>query len=170
MQVSNWFINARVRVWKPMVEEIHTLETKTTSAKDNTSKNEGTCGTGIGSTSMQPIVDKSLSKFGMHTVPENQIQSMEMGSSINAEGLNAEQWSQEKRSKLEYQMSSGMDGTVMGLLPCRNGGIEVGGLGSVSLTLGLRHGFEGMQHQQQQLQEEQLRHHLGGQMIHDFVG
>lgn len=25
-QVSNWFINARVRLWKPMVEEIHTLE------------------------------------------------------------------------------------------------------------------------------------------------
>lgn len=25
-QVSNWFINARVRIWKPMVEEIHSLE------------------------------------------------------------------------------------------------------------------------------------------------
>ncbi|XP_042407702.1 BEL1-like homeodomain protein 9 isoform X2 [Zingiber officinale] len=25
-QVSNWFINARVRVWKPMVEEVHALE------------------------------------------------------------------------------------------------------------------------------------------------
>lgn len=27
-QVSNWFINARVRLWKPMVEEIHNLEMK----------------------------------------------------------------------------------------------------------------------------------------------
>lgn len=27
-QVSNWFINARVRLWKPMVEEIHMLETR----------------------------------------------------------------------------------------------------------------------------------------------
>ncbi|MCL7025363.1 hypothetical protein MKW94_013306 [Papaver nudicaule] len=26
--VSNWFINARVRLWKPMVEEVHTLETR----------------------------------------------------------------------------------------------------------------------------------------------
>jgi hypothetical protein len=26
VQVSNWFINARVRLWKPMVEEIHNLE------------------------------------------------------------------------------------------------------------------------------------------------
>uniref|UniRef100_A0A7N0UAH4 Homeobox domain-containing protein n=1 Tax=Kalanchoe fedtschenkoi TaxID=63787 RepID=A0A7N0UAH4_KALFE len=25
-QVSNWFINARVRLWKPLVEEIHTLD------------------------------------------------------------------------------------------------------------------------------------------------
>lgn len=24
-QVSNWFINARVRIWKPMVEEMHML-------------------------------------------------------------------------------------------------------------------------------------------------
>lgn len=28
IQVSNWFINARVRLWKPMVEEIHMLETR----------------------------------------------------------------------------------------------------------------------------------------------
>ncbi|QCE11803.1 pre-B-cell leukemia transcription factor [Vigna unguiculata] len=27
-QVSNWFINARVRLWKPMVEEIHMLESQ----------------------------------------------------------------------------------------------------------------------------------------------
>lgn len=27
-QVSNWFINARVRLWKPMVEEIHMLESR----------------------------------------------------------------------------------------------------------------------------------------------
>ncbi|KAK6163346.1 hypothetical protein DH2020_000210 [Rehmannia glutinosa] len=35
-QVSNWFINARVRVWKPMVEEIHMLETKGVAAADQT--------------------------------------------------------------------------------------------------------------------------------------
>ncbi|KAF5729626.1 hypothetical protein HS088_TW21G01793 [Tripterygium wilfordii] len=27
-QVSNWFINARVRLWKPMVQEMHTLESQ----------------------------------------------------------------------------------------------------------------------------------------------
>ncbi|XAR50894.1 hypothetical protein NMG60_11005351 [Bertholletia excelsa] len=37
-QVSNWFINARVRLWKPMVEEIHNLETR--EAQKNLQKGE----------------------------------------------------------------------------------------------------------------------------------
>uniref|UniRef100_A0A7N0U122 Homeobox domain-containing protein n=1 Tax=Kalanchoe fedtschenkoi TaxID=63787 RepID=A0A7N0U122_KALFE len=36
-QVSNWFINARVRLWKPMVEEMYTEETK--EELENTSNN-----------------------------------------------------------------------------------------------------------------------------------
>ncbi|KAI5391892.1 BEL1-like homeodomain protein 9 [Lathyrus oleraceus] len=39
-QVSNWFINARVRLWKPMVEEIHMLETRQTAPKDSQQKEE----------------------------------------------------------------------------------------------------------------------------------
>ncbi|PHT37623.1 BEL1-like homeodomain protein 9 [Capsicum baccatum] len=38
-QVSNWFINARVRLWKPMVEEIHMLETR--EADNKSSQREG---------------------------------------------------------------------------------------------------------------------------------
>ncbi|KAL8152737.1 hypothetical protein V2J09_010497 [Rumex salicifolius] len=38
-QVSNWFINARVRIWKPMVEEIHSLETQQ-KASSSSSKAE----------------------------------------------------------------------------------------------------------------------------------
>ncbi|KAH9601999.1 hypothetical protein KSS87_014008 [Heliosperma pusillum] len=38
-QVSNWFTNARVRLWKPMVEEMHALERKTQCSKStDTSK------------------------------------------------------------------------------------------------------------------------------------
>ncbi|KAI4322287.1 hypothetical protein L6164_021998 [Bauhinia variegata] len=169
-QVSNWFINARVRVWKPMVEEIHTLETKgLTGTNHNLSK-----GTSATKGPSQPRVDQSLNKFGAHTIPEKQLDCLEMGSYAGArheEGLNAEQWNQEKRSKLECEITSNMDGTLMGFMPYRRGGIEVGGLGSVSLTLGLRHGVDGAQQQQHKLQQEdQLRHHFGGQMIHDFVG
>lgn len=32
-QVSNWFTNARVRLWKPMVEEMHALERKAQCSK-----------------------------------------------------------------------------------------------------------------------------------------
>ncbi|KAK3004359.1 hypothetical protein RJ639_020190 [Escallonia herrerae] len=42
-QVSNWFINARVRLWKPMVEEMYVEETKEQEQKgsdDKTSKSE----------------------------------------------------------------------------------------------------------------------------------
>ncbi|KAK6779237.1 hypothetical protein RDI58_021421 [Solanum bulbocastanum] len=38
-QVSNWFINARVRLWKPMVEEIHMLETR--EGHNKSSQREG---------------------------------------------------------------------------------------------------------------------------------
>ncbi|PIA54332.1 hypothetical protein AQUCO_00900697v1 [Aquilegia coerulea] len=43
-QVSNWFINARVRLWKPMVEEMYTEETKDQehNGTEGKSKNEFT--------------------------------------------------------------------------------------------------------------------------------
>ncbi|KAG8085781.1 hypothetical protein GUJ93_ZPchr0010g10516 [Zizania palustris] len=39
-QVSNWFINARVRLWKPMVEEIHNLEMKQLQKNPSLDKNQ----------------------------------------------------------------------------------------------------------------------------------
>ncbi|KAL0555607.1 hypothetical protein IC582_009558 [Cucumis melo] len=41
-QVSNWFINARVRLWKPMVEEIYMLETKQQQTQKNLHKEDRT--------------------------------------------------------------------------------------------------------------------------------
>lgn len=38
-QVSNWFINARVRLWKPMVEEIHNLEMRQLQKNTSHDKN-----------------------------------------------------------------------------------------------------------------------------------
>ncbi|CAJ2654769.1 unnamed protein product [Trifolium pratense] len=40
-QVSNWFINARVRLWKPMVEEMYLEETKE-QEKNNNDSNDNT--------------------------------------------------------------------------------------------------------------------------------
>ncbi|XP_004515685.1 BEL1-like homeodomain protein 9 [Cicer arietinum] len=41
-QVSNWFINARVRLWKPMVEEIHMLESQQTQKEPQRDENLST--------------------------------------------------------------------------------------------------------------------------------
>lgn len=39
MQVSNWFINARVRLWKPMVEEMYSEEMKNQEEDGNNNNN-----------------------------------------------------------------------------------------------------------------------------------
>lgn len=136
-----------------MVEEIHMLESKGITEdqnQNNNSKNEA-CRVG-----------------GTH---EKQFQCLEMGSSSGINNVekvisNEEQWNnniQEKRSKLENEITPNMDATMMGFMPYQRG--------SVSLTLGLRHGVESVQHQHQQLQQEvELRHQFGENMIHDFVG
>ncbi len=67
-QVSNWFINARVRLWKPMVEEMYLEEIKEheqNGSEDKTSKSEQNEDSASKSTAPQ---EKSLS-------PENQNRS-----------------------------------------------------------------------------------------------
>lgn len=164
-QVSNWFINARVRVWKPMVEEIHMLETKGFSDQTNHNScrgdrkptREGTSGS-----------DPQLNKAGVTFECSPMMSSM----------ASSEQWStQEKQSRLDFDFPSAasIDGSLMGnFLPYqRSHELDIGGLGSVSLTLGLRHGVETsaqQQQQQQQQQDDRLRQQFGVHMIHDFVG
>ncbi|KAL5551815.1 hypothetical protein UlMin_001991 [Ulmus minor] len=46
-QVSNWFINARVRLWKPMVEEMYLEETKLQEDLDNNNINMASTSDGI---------------------------------------------------------------------------------------------------------------------------
>lgn len=155
-QVSNWFINARVRVWKPMVEEIHMLETKgmpaeTGAETTNAAVEEGR-DQGDGSSS------QSLNRLRMRAVPDKQQMDC---SRVEQEG---DMWNQDKRSRIEYH-----DGSLMGLVPSHRSGIEMGGIGSVSLTLGLRQSAENGQRPPMQ-PERHLRPHFGGQIIRDFVG
>nr|KYP37556.1 hypothetical protein KK1_041255 [Cajanus cajan] len=160
-----------------MVEEIHMLETKgATEAHQASSKNDQGASASEGSNHHQPV-SRFSTHASSHAIPEKQFHCLEMGSSSSAGneehiGMDEDQWNQEKRSKLECQLSTApnIDGTMMGFMPYRRGGLEVGGLGSVSLTLGLRHGVEGVQQQQQLQHEEELRRQFGGHMIHDFVG
>ncbi|GER33514.1 homeodomain-containing family protein [Striga asiatica] len=136
-QVSNWFINARVRVWKPMVEEIHMLETKGNSdmCTDNKTATTTVCG--------QP---NETTGQCSNTIRRSSCSNLDPT---------------EKRSRMNYYHvpnSDGINGSLMGFLPPLNG-VETGGLGPVSLTLGLR-----------QSAENGHQMHYGSRVLRDFVG
>lgn len=136
---------------------------------------EGTCVAEGSSQQAAMVEEPPLGKFGRQgevVIPEkHQFQCLGMSSSgggVNSEGvgfmMGSEQWNNNE------EKTPNMDGTLMGFVPYRRGGggLDVGGIGSVSLTLGLRHGVEAV-HQQLQ-QEDQIRRQFGEHMIHDFVG
>lgn len=151
-----------------MVEEIHMLETKGSaeieqnhSSHDNNNAAEGT---NRPSNNNQTSTKHSLM----------QLESCAAGSSSgNRDVPSIDLQNPEKRVRLECQVPTGMSGDLAGFIPYHRNGFEVGGLGPVSLTLGLRHGVESVQQQQQQQmqqQEDQLRRQFGEQMIRDFAG
>ncbi|XP_008789567.2 BEL1-like homeodomain protein 4 isoform X1 [Phoenix dactylifera] len=161
-QVSNWFINARVRLWKPMVEEIHMLETKGMKGADLNSGNRNDA-------NKLPMDDAGRPSNEQR--PESgcsrPLHCSSMEPLLNDEGSRSmEQWHYEKRSRIdECGMQTSMDGNLISFGTYQSA-MDIGGLGAVSLTLGLRQ--EGGQQQQQQ-QQQQMRH-FGSQMLRDFVG
>ncbi|CAL9057978.1 unnamed protein product [Musa banksii] len=108
-QVSNWFINARVRLWKPMIEEIHMLETKGTSGMDFTSAN---------AKHMMPGTDDGA-RPSMEPV-------------FAADERSQEPWQGDKRSRVE-------ESEMLMSFASYQHAMDIGGIDAVSLTLGLRH-------------------------------
>lgn len=123
-QVSNWFINARVRVWKPMVEEIHTLESK--GLADQVDKSTGK------HESIPASNDQASTKLGTSVVPSKPLEcsgaDYSTGNRDHRLGAGQQQ-SQEKRLRLECQVPTSMSGTLMGFIPYHRSGLEVWGHG-----------------------------------------
>ncbi|XP_012847805.1 PREDICTED: uncharacterized protein LOC105967734 [Erythranthe guttata] len=147
-----------------MVEEIHMLETKGVSetgsgvllnAPKTTNHNEGFDQSN--ESSSQP-----LNRLKMSSIIDKQME-YSLAEQEDAVGSNGNVWNQEKRSRVEYHVPSGpTDGSMMEyslMMPSHRSGPEMGGLGSVSLTLGLRQSAESGQ-----------RSRFGGQIIRDYVG
>jgi hypothetical protein len=67
LQVSNWFINARVRLWKPMVEEMYTEELKEqeqNGSEDKTSKsNEDSASKSSAQQEKSPATENQTKSF-----------------------------------------------------------------------------------------------------------
>lgn len=144
-QVSNWFINARVRLWKPMVEEIHMLETKGVSGMDlNNASKRNTRKSIITEGDPEP---ESQSNNNKTAIDYSRANNNELGSNINPMD---QQWHQEKRLRLEDREERLLSFAYHGSM-------------DMSLTLGLGQNDD-PQHQHQQMV------HFGGQMLHDFVG
>nr|CAD1820974.1 unnamed protein product [Ananas comosus var. bracteatus] len=136
-QVSNWFINARVRLWKPMVEEIHMLETKSVSgcaldsASASASRND-----------LRPTTYNSGGPLNEQSSEE----SNKLSESASAEApfkdgnmQSAEAWHPDKPLRMqECGIRESTDGTLMSFMAYPSG-MDIGGFGAVSLTLGLRH-------------------------------
>ncbi|KAL3618590.1 hypothetical protein CASFOL_037672 [Castilleja foliolosa] len=162
-QVSNWFINARVRVWKPMVEEIHMLETKgmvVDTGSDGKTTEIADCDqanyTGQCSNTYTPRTSKMPDNYSTHPDPSSKYTTP------------STLWNQEKRSRIEYHGPTRVfDEASMGFVGSHCGGVEMTGMGAVSLTLGLRQSAE---NGQRQPDRHHLRHHYGNHIIRDFVG
>ncbi|ONK54770.1 uncharacterized protein A4U43_UnF11710 [Asparagus officinalis] len=159
-QVSNWFINARVRLWKPMVEEIHMLESKGMAEMDLNSSNKNDRKSIMDNIRGQPLSDQGSES---QSNKKFDCSSMDPIAHDSSSISNMEQWHREKRSRMEEcTVAGGIDGGLMSF-GYQGGMMDVGGLGSVSLTLGLQHNEDAQQ------QEQQMRH-FGSHMLHDFVG
>ncbi|XP_062082129.1 BEL1-like homeodomain protein 1 [Humulus lupulus] len=140
-QVSNWFINARVRVWKPMVEEIHMLETKGLTDRSNSinsgnhdhamnnpvNNDQGTCSASH--------IDHTSTKLRAIVMPNNkQMECSGTGYSSSpcnnrdrdGSFLVDQSQSQEKRSRLEGQVPTGMaGGALVGFVPYHRTELEI---------------------------------------------
>ncbi|KAK1398414.1 Homeobox domain-containing protein [Heracleum sosnowskyi] len=149
-QVSNWFINARVRIWKPMVEEIHLLETKGLAEESShMTTNKGRENMASGCASHQYDYNH----------PANRLSGID--AFTNNEGRREDFWNQEKRTRTECHIPVSIEGSLMSFLPYQQqqDGFEFGaGHGNVSLTLGLRQNAASVQ--QQMHQQEQHGQHF----------
>lgn len=144
-----------------MVEEIHMLETKGMAEAGGLLTNTGKA-TNNESRDQANDASQSTNRFRMissNAIPYKQV---ECSSEQDGGRLNANVWNQEKRSRIEYHhhIPPGVHGSLVGLAPSHRSGVDqMGGMGSVSLTLGLRQSAENGQ-----------RPYFGGQIIRDFVG
>nr|XP_043613116.1 BEL1-like homeodomain protein 8 [Erigeron canadensis] len=160
-QVSNWFINARVRIWKPMVEEIHSLETKGLADSNTNNSTPADC---------QETTRMDTSSVANKQAAESSRNSGPLTILNGQNAPNEQLWDHDKqRSRQDYQIPPAtLDRTFTSIIPYSRTTFEAGGVGPVSLTLGLRQNAEHVQQLQQH--EHQLRQRFGGQLIHDFVG
>ncbi|KAJ8533830.1 hypothetical protein K7X08_007154 [Anisodus acutangulus] len=183
-QVSNWFINARVRLWKPMVEEIHMLETRqahksASSQRQGQNNNNPTEHFPPSNNSLPSDQNPSTSAHQFQQVPSKRTRNNDPADHMN---LSYDNFSPHSRVGLKQASvsSAGNGGVSLTLgLHQNNNGNGIGGLSepfprNAARRFGIdanNEGFMfggGFEAQNRQLGRDHII--IGGQLLHDFVG
>lgn len=148
MQVSNWFINARVRLWKPMVEEMYSEE-----MKDPQEGGSGACSNANNSVNTSSYASElgqqQLGHGGASGVDGGerkptraQLLVHDAGSLASVVSIGSSSRDQQHISSINFGMMDHLDFDAYNDDPAvaggPAGGFGAGGSGGVSLTLGLQ--------------------------------
>ncbi|GMI94068.1 BEL1-like homeodomain 4, SAWTOOTH 2 [Hibiscus trionum] len=129
-QVSNWFINARVRLWKPMVEEMYQQETKEEEG-DNNNNNSNNAKTSNPSLTAASTTTTAAGKTCQISATENDTSLTQ---------TNSQQCFSFSENKTKQCTSLTTTATELVAPPPISQPFATANAGDVSLTLGLRHG------------------------------
>ncbi|KAF5750902.1 BEL1-like homeodomain protein 9 [Tripterygium wilfordii] len=179
-QVSNWFINARVRLWKPMVEEIHMLETRQAQKalqRDERNANRLTDNS-IASSNLLVSENPSTSTQRIHGNPPSKhsrddLRPIPVGSDQEALNLSYHNLSSHQQHMGVGVGMAGGSGVSLTLGLHQNNGIGLSE--SYPINAAQRFGLEGSNEGYVMANfEVQNRHFgrgvIGGQLLRDFVG
>lgn len=120
-QVSNWFINARVRLWKPMVEDMYQQETKEEETESSMMDMDTTKSQNYANTTTTTTTTTTSASTNDPAEPKSEINAMENDPSM-ATTIN---------SSSQVNMAPPISQPYMAVATGKNN--------DVSLTLGLRH-------------------------------
>ncbi|KAL8170664.1 hypothetical protein V2J09_022468 [Rumex salicifolius] len=181
-QVSNWFINARVRLWKPMVEEMYTEELKEEQPSD--------ADVAAGPASNPGPHDQKPSHSQLMRSFESESLSSIVSTSTNGNNNNDNIMLMMRNPNSHYESGFGGPTSMDSLDFSSYGGHAVGSFGrGVTLTLGLQqqqqqnggarsvglpgpHGKEGMEdYSLLEVRDNQTYRNLqlGAHLLHDFA-
>uniref|UniRef100_A0A0E0HFF9 Homeobox domain-containing protein n=1 Tax=Oryza nivara TaxID=4536 RepID=A0A0E0HFF9_ORYNI len=153
-QVSNWFINARVRLWKPMVEEIHNLEMRQLQKNPSLDKNQ---------LSMQHTQHSSDSS-GKPCDPSNSLQGQSSSMTRN-HSISASRHIEDGLSQMPHDISGQNNNRAYIAEPLP---------AALPLNLAHRFGLEDVSDAYVMSsfggQDRHFTKEIGGHLLHDFVG
>ncbi|THG12940.1 hypothetical protein TEA_014563 [Camellia sinensis var. sinensis] len=177
-QVSNWFINARVRLWKPMVEEIHMLETRQGQKTLQREEQQNTDGpndhlpTATSLASENPSTSTKRAQDLPSKRTRNEFPDIYMGTEEPV-NLSYENLSRHQQMGVGVNTASGSGGVSLTLGLHQNNGIGLSEPFPVNAArrFGLEANTEGYVMGSFEAQNRQFgRDMIGGQLLHDFVG